>query len=139
MSTPITRRRTVAAAAITASLLAAATPAVATHITSDPAVTVGVTSATDPVHDWFLVTKAAVAKANVPVALPQAPQSAIWATTWLAADRAVDGQPSHRRGSDVAAFAQAAHDTLRSLVPSAGADVDAALATTLAGIPDGVA
>jgi hypothetical protein len=86
-------------------------------------------SSLDEVLAWYDVTRAAVAAAAIPV---QAPNSAIWATSWTAADRA-----TRRARPQLAALAaaQALHDTLASLVPAATGDLDAALATTVSHFP----
>ena len=62
-------------------------------------------------------------------------QSRAWAVSWLAAARAAG--PRGDPGYSTAAFAQALHDTLAAQVPSQQPPLDAALASTLAGIPDG--
>jgi hypothetical protein len=64
-------------------------------------------------------------------------QSRAWAVSWLAAARAAGhGSDSSYR---VAAFAQALHDTLVAQAPSQQSSLDADLASTLAGVPDGPA
>ena len=89
--------------------------------------------AQDQVLAWFDTTAAAVTTAASPV---QAPSSALWATTWLAADRAVQALPGDSP-FDAAALAAAAHDVLSQLVPAAQTAVDDRLAATLATLPGG--
>jgi len=81
---------------------------------------------------WFDTTQATVTAAGFPQPVTQ---TRTWAVSWLAAARAVqDGSPwTFQR----AAFASALHDTLLAQVPSQQPQLDAALAATLAGIPDG--
>jgi hypothetical protein len=81
---------------------------------------------------WFDLSKDTVAAAAFPEPVTA---SRTWAVSWLAAARAVE-DGSSRRFQD-AAFASALHDTLAAQVPSRQSQLDAALATTLAGIPDG--
>lgn len=82
--------------------------------------------------EWFDISKDTAAAAAFPEPVTS---SRTWAVSWLAAARAVD------EGSDWrfqgAAFATALHDTLASQVPSRQAQLDAALTSTLAEIPDG--
>jgi hypothetical protein len=80
------------------------------------------------------VTNQTVAAAAFPEAITQ---SRAWAVSWLAAARAAG--LSRSPGFTTAAFAQALHDTLAAQVPSQQAQLDAALAATLTGIPDGAA
>jgi hypothetical protein len=61
--------------------------------------------------------------------------SRTWAVSWLAAARAV--RPGGDPGFNAAAFPQALHDTLIELVPGQQAALDAALASSLAAVPDG--
>jgi hypothetical protein len=82
--------------------------------------------------EWFDISKDTVAGAGFPEPITQ---SRTWAVSWLAAARALDD--GHGWRFQDAAFATALHDTLASQVPSRQAQLDAALATTLAGIPDG--
>jgi hypothetical protein len=81
---------------------------------------------------WFDVSKDTVAAAAFPEPVTA---SRTWAVSWLAAARAV-GDGSGERFQD-AAFATALHDALAAQVPSRQSQLDAALASTLAGIPDG--
>ena len=82
--------------------------------------------------DWFELTKQTVAAAAFPQPVTQ---SRTWAVAWIAAARAVgDGFGSRFQ---TAAFATALHDTLAAQVPSQQPQLDAALASTLAGIPNG--
>jgi len=82
--------------------------------------------------EWFDTTQATVAAAGFPQPVTQ---TRAWAVSWLAAARAVQdgGNPSFQR----AAFATALHDALLAQVPSQQPQLDAALASTLAEIPDG--
>ncbi len=83
---------------------------------------------------WFDLTKQTVIAAGFPEPVTQ---SDTWAIAWLGAARAVDdgnGLPFQ-----AAAFATALHDTLVAQVPGQQSQLDAALATTLAGVPDGKA
>ncbi len=82
--------------------------------------------------DWFDVTKNTVAAAAFPEPVTQ---SRTWAVAWLGAARAVrDGIGSRFQ---TAAFATALHDALLAQVPSQQAQLDAALASTLADVPNG--
>jgi hypothetical protein len=82
--------------------------------------------------DWFEVTKQTVAAAAFPQPVTQ---SRTWAVSWIAATRAVrDGFGSRFQ---TAAFATALHDALAAQVPTQQSQLDAALASTLAGIPNG--
>ena len=64
-------------------------------------------------------------------------QSRTWSVSWLAAGRALGHH--HDLGYQITAFAQALHDTLAAQVPSQQSLLDADLASTLAGVPDGPA
>ncbi|HEX7290190.1 MAG TPA: vanadium-dependent haloperoxidase [Conexibacter sp.] len=81
---------------------------------------------------WYDLTTDAVTAAAQP---EQVTQNRIWAVSWIAAARAVDGYrgPAFR----AAAFATALHDTLVALVPAQAPQLDAALAATLASVPNG--
>jgi hypothetical protein len=82
--------------------------------------------------NWFDVTKQTVGAAGFPEPVTQ---SRTWAVSWIGAARAVqDGFGSRFQ---TAAFATALHDALVAQVPGQQAQLDAALASTLAGIPDG--
>jgi hypothetical protein len=81
---------------------------------------------------WFDLTKQTVAATAFP---EQSTQGRTWAVSWLAAARAVsDGHGKEFKG---AALATALHDTLVAQVPSQVSQLDEALESTLAGIPDG--
>jgi hypothetical protein len=82
---------------------------------------------------WYDITDQTVSAAGFaePVI-----QSRAWAVSWLAAARAIRGRG---RSSAGAALAQALHDALAAQVPSRRPQLDADLAATLAGIPDGPA
>ena len=81
---------------------------------------------------WYDLTGQVVAAAAYAEPVTQ---SRAWAISWLAAARAL------RRAGDpqlaTAAFASALRDVLVSLVPAQQPQLDAALAATLAGLPDG--
>lgn len=81
---------------------------------------------------WHDITNQTVSAAAFPEPVTQ---SRTWAVSWLAAARATSGEgdPSH----STAALAQALHDTLAAQVPSQKSALDAALAATLATVPDG--
>lgn len=81
---------------------------------------------------WYDLTTQAVAAAAFPEAITQ---SRTWAVSWLAAARAVG--PGIDPNYATAAFAQALHDTLVAQVPNQQPQLDAALASTLAGVPAG--
>ncbi|HKG03975.1 MAG TPA: vanadium-dependent haloperoxidase [Conexibacter sp.] len=81
---------------------------------------------------WFDLTRAAVAAAAQP---EQVTQNRIWAVSWIAAARAVDEH--HAPAFQTAAFATALHDALVAIVPAQAPQLDAALASTLATVPDG--
>lgn len=82
--------------------------------------------------EWFDVTQQTVAASGFPQPVTQ---TRTWAVSWLGATRAVRDGSSPR--FQKAAFATALHDTLVAQVPSRQPQLDAALASTLAGIPDG--
>jgi hypothetical protein len=82
--------------------------------------------------EWFDLTNQTVAIAGFPEPVTQ---SRTWAVSWIAADRAV--QDGFGRRFQTAAFATALHDTLVAQVPSQQAQLDAALSSTLSGIPNG--
>ena len=83
---------------------------------------------------WYDITQQTVAAAAYPEPVTQ---SRAWSVSWLAAARAI--RQSGNSSYAVAAFAQALHDTLVAQVPSRQPELDADLAATLAGVPDGVA
>jgi hypothetical protein len=83
---------------------------------------------------WYDITNQTVTAAAWPEPVTG---SRAWSISWLAAARAVEGRqdPSY----DAAAFAQALHDALVAQVPSQQSQLDAALASTLANVPNGPA
>lgn len=83
---------------------------------------------------WYDVTDQTVTAAafTEPVT-----QSRTWSLSWLAAARAL--RHHHDPAYRTAAFAQALHDTLAAQVPSQQSQLDADLASTLAGVPNGPA
>jgi hypothetical protein len=83
---------------------------------------------------WFDLTKETVAAAAFP---EQSTQGRTWAVGWLAAARAVANGAGHE--STQAAFATALHDTLVAQVPGQTSQLDSALDSSLAEIPDGKA
>ncbi|MEU7552685.1 vanadium-dependent haloperoxidase [Streptomyces sp. NPDC044571] len=90
------------------------------------------------VRDWYDLTAQTVAAAGAPT---QITNSRTWAISWLAAARAIRGAPAGRDRTpfEDAAVASAVHDALVALAPARAPQLDAALAATLAGIPDGSA
>lgn len=81
---------------------------------------------------WFDLTNSTVKAAGFP---EPATQSRTWAVAWLGAARAVrDGFGSRFQ---TAAFATALHDGLLAQVPGQQSQLDAALASTLAGVHNG--
>ena len=82
--------------------------------------------------EWFDVTNQTVAAAAFPEPVTQ---SRTWAVSWIAADRAVRDGFGPR--FQAAAFATALHDALVAQVPGQQAQLDAALSSTLSGIPNG--
>ena len=84
------------------------------------------------VLQWFDLTKQTVVAAAYPEPVTQ---SRAWAVSWLGAARAVaDG---HSASFQAAALATALHDALAAQIPAQQPQLDAALASTLAGIPGG--
>jgi hypothetical protein len=83
---------------------------------------------------WYDITDQTVSAAAFP---EPATQSRVWSLAWLAAARAVEH--GHNPSYAAAAFAQALHDALLAQVPAQQPQLDRALATTLAAIPDGAA
>jgi hypothetical protein len=83
---------------------------------------------------WYDLTRAAVAAAAQP---EQVTQNRIWAVSWIAAARAIDEH--HAPAFQTAAFATALHDALVAIVPAQAPQLDAALTSTLATVPDGSA
>ena len=84
------------------------------------------------VLEWYDITNKTITDAAYPQPVTG---SNAWDVSWLAAARAVE----RGQGSDfqVAAFAQALHDTLASIVPSDQSTLDGDLAATLSVIPAG--
>jgi hypothetical protein len=89
-------------------------------------------SAYDLGLDWYDLTNQTVAAAGFPEPVSG---SRVWAVSWLAAARAVEGNGNPNAGA--AAFAQALHDALLAQVPSRQPQLDAALTATLDSIRDG--
>jgi hypothetical protein len=83
---------------------------------------------------WFDLTRQTIAAAGFP---EQSTQGRTWGVSWLAAARAVANGGGHKFTQ--AAFATALHDTLVAQVPSQTSQLDAALDSSLAEIPDGTA
>ncbi|MGW0477066.1 vanadium-dependent haloperoxidase [Streptomyces coeruleorubidus] len=90
------------------------------------------------VLDWYDTTAATIAAGGAPT---QITNSRTWAVSWLAAARATRPVPAGVDRGDFqdAALASAVHDALVALVPSRTEELDAALRTTLEGVPDGPA
>jgi len=86
------------------------------------------------VLQWYDITNSTVADAAFPQPVTA---SNAWDISWLAASRAVDR--SREPDFQVAAFAQALHDTLVWLVPSQQIQLDSDLTSTLATIPNAAA
>ncbi|MEU2490856.1 vanadium-dependent haloperoxidase [Streptomyces sp. NPDC007883] len=88
--------------------------------------------------DWYDTTAATIAADAAPT---QITNSRTWAVSWLAAARATRQVPSGVDRGDFqdAALASAVHDALAALIPSRTQELDAALRTTLQGVPDGAA
>ncbi|MCP2267821.1 PAP2 superfamily [Actinokineospora diospyrosa] len=86
----------------------------------------------DLAQEWYDITARTIAAAPAPT---QITNNRTWAISWLAAARAA--RHGHDRTFTEAAVATAVHDTLINLVPSQAPEVDRALATTLARIPNG--
>jgi hypothetical protein len=82
--------------------------------------------------DWYDVTKQTVAAAAFPQPITQ---SRAWAVSWLGAARAVQDGIGPR--FQAAAFVTALHDALVAQVPGQQPQLDAALAASLADIPNG--
>jgi hypothetical protein len=89
-------------------------------------------SAKDELLRWYDLTAKAVGSAGVP---EQVTQERIWAVSWLAAARATAANDDARYVDS--ALAVALHDTLVQLVPAISAEADAALAESLASVPEG--
>jgi hypothetical protein len=83
---------------------------------------------------WYDITNSTITAAAFPQPVTG---SNAWDISWVAAAHAVKG--SRNPDYQVAALAQALHDTLVWLVPSQTSALDSDLATTLATIPDGAA
>ncbi|MFG2294256.1 vanadium-dependent haloperoxidase [Streptomyces sp. NPDC048603] len=90
------------------------------------------------VLDWYDTTARTVEAAPAPT---QITNSRTWAISWLAAARATREAPHSRSRAAFqdAAVATAVHDALVALTPSRTAELDAALAASLARVPDGPA
>jgi hypothetical protein len=89
-------------------------------------------SESQPALEWYDLTDQTITAAGYPEPVTQ---SRGWAVSWLAAARAVGR--SHGRSFATAALAQALHDTLAAEVPGQRSQLDVALASTLAAVPDG--
>jgi hypothetical protein len=83
---------------------------------------------------WYDLTAQTVAASGI---TEQSSQGRLWALSWIAAARAV-GYVSDL-SFETPALATALHDTLVGLVPGQKAQLDAALGSTLTGVPDGPA
>jgi hypothetical protein len=85
-------------------------------------------------QQWYDITDQTVTAAAFPEPVTQ---SRTWSVSWLAAARAL--RYHHDPAYQIAAFAQALHDTLAAQVPSQQSQLDADLVSTLAGVPNGPA
>ncbi|WP_328991780.1 vanadium-dependent haloperoxidase [Kribbella sp. NBC_01245] len=94
------------------------------------------TARTDVALEWYDVTASTISTAGAPT---QVTNNRTWAIGWLAATRALLHKPAATRDYQDAALAGAVHETLVTLIPARAAQLDQALATTLARIPDGSA
>ncbi|MFC9691370.1 vanadium-dependent haloperoxidase [Kribbella sp. NPDC056951] len=114
-------------------LVLAAVPAVTlSTVLAGPAAGTVQQQPVDVALEWYDVTADTIAAAGAPT---QVTNNRTWAIGWLAASRALlrPAAPSYRE----AALASAVHETLVTLVPARKAELDQALATTLARVPDG--
>ena len=91
-------------------------------------------SLTPVVLQWYDITNSTITDAAFPQPVTG---SNAWDVSWVAAAHAAAG--SRNPDYQVAAFAQALHDALVSLVPSQASALDSDLTTTLATVPDGPA
>jgi hypothetical protein len=89
----------------------------------------------DVALEWYDITANTIAAAGAPT---QVTNNRTWAIGWLAATRALLRAPGRQEYRE-AAVAGAIHDTLTTLVPARKVELDQALTTTLARIPDGPA
>ncbi|MGV9455007.1 vanadium-dependent haloperoxidase [Streptomyces sp. NPDC003635] len=114
-----------------AALLAASVPSAAAAVGEEHA-------RSSVALDWYDTTAATIAAGGAPT---QITNSRTWAVSWLAAARATRQVPAGVDRSDFqdAALASAVHDALVALVPARTQELDAALHTTLQGLPDGPA
>ncbi|MDX6252977.1 MAG: hypothetical protein QOF10_6337 [Kribbellaceae bacterium] len=120
------------------SLALAAAPALALSATLTVPSSAATTQQVDVALEWYDVTADTVTAAGAPT---QVTNNRTWAIGWVAATRALLRTPSSGRAQDYreAALAGAVHETLVTLVPARKAQLDQALSTTLARIPDGTA
>jgi hypothetical protein len=121
-----TLRKPLALAAVSALALSA--------LTSAPAA--GTTIQTDVALEWYDVTTETIAAAGAPT---QVTNNRTWAIGWTAATRALLRSPGAPTPYKEAALAGAVHETLVTLAPARKTELDQALTTTLARIPDGSA
>ncbi|WP_410791608.1 vanadium-dependent haloperoxidase [Kribbella sp. C-35] len=113
----------------------AAVPALAlSTLISVPAA--GTTPRTDVALEWYDVTADTIAAAGAPT---QVTNNRTWAIGWTAATRALLRSPAAPTPYKEAALASAVHETLVTLAPARKTELDQALTTTLARIPDGSA
>lgn len=121
-----TLRKPLALAAVSALALSTAVSAPAA----------GTTTPTDVALEWYDVTAETIAAAGAPT---QVTNNRTWAIGWTAATRAVLRSPAAPAPYAEAAVAAAVHETLVTLAPARKTELDQALTTTLARIPDGSA
>ncbi|MFJ2033147.1 vanadium-dependent haloperoxidase [Streptosporangium sp. NPDC087985] len=124
------RLRTVVMTAVTA--LTTVTAGAAPAAPSSP--TTGSSRRGDVALEWYDITAAAVTAHLT----GQVTDNRTWAISWLSAARALKSGPSSDAFQD-AALASAVRTSLVSLIPARTAELNAALAATLARIPDGPA
>lgn len=94
------------------------------------------TQPVDVALEWYDVTANTITAAGAPT---QVTNNRTWAIGWLAAGRALLRSPDRSASYQQAALAGAVHETLVAVAPARKTELDQALATTLARIPDGTA
>ena len=118
-----TRRRLVVAAALT--------PVALTGTTALPGAA-SADSTVDVATEWYDLTTALITASG---AAAQVTNSRTWALAWLSAARAT--RRSNSADHQHAALATASHAVLVAQIPSRTSDLDAALVSSLARVPDG--
>ncbi len=119
-------------------LTATAASVVGMTVGASPAVAAQPSDTIDAALEWYDISTETVLFHGSRTGLTN---QRTWAIAWLAAARALRATPRHAGSRDYqrAALASAVHSALVSLVPSRATELDAALDTTLARIPAGVA